>query len=315
MIKQIFFSSAVALSGMLIAQVADTPIKDLSSKRKVVIIKRNSSDSSYTRVQDSAINQVIIDLQGYSQKLEEIMDSMDQVVIIIPEERTDNQNPPYNVDMAPKDGDISNKDPRKPDNVIWSSYTQIGASNPRDANFAKPNGFPSLNNAKSIHLGLSKNAGLNLIKGKLRFWAGLQYDINNLRFSNNKTTLNANSEKFMSNIDTQSNNVKSKVVVNYLAIPIAIGYQQNPNDYDEGFLIKAGVSAGYLVRTYSKVKTSEGKKIKEFNSFGFNDFAVTPFVEAGYNSFGMYARYGILPVFGNSASPSGNMVQFGVVFK
>jgi hypothetical protein len=315
MIKSIIFSCAAALSGMLMAQVADAPKQDLRKPRKVVIIKRNTSDSSYARVQDSAINQVVLDLQGYSKKLEEIMDSMDQIVIIIPGERPGYENPPYDVDMDPTSVEINNKDPRKPDNVIWSSYTQIGASNPRDANFSKPNGFPSLNNAKSIHLGLSKNAGFNLIKGKLRLWAGLQYDINNLRFSDNKTTLDPNGDKFISNIDTQSRNIKSKVVANYIAIPIAIGYQENPNDDEEGFWIKAGVSAGYLVRTHSKVKTSEGKKIKEFNSFGFNDFAITPFVEAGYNSFGMYARYGLLPVFGNSASPSGNMLQFGVVFK
>ena len=41
------------------------------------------------------------------------------------------------------------------------------------------NGMPELNAAKSLHYGLEQLWGLNLIKGKLRFFTGLRYDVYN----------------------------------------------------------------------------------------------------------------------------------------
>lgn len=174
--------------------------------------------------------------------------------------------------------------------------------------------FPELNNAKSLAIGFGQNWGFNVIKGKLRLWTGLRYDIRNYRFSDADVRLQSGGN-FVYTTDSSGISTKSKVVVNYIGVPLAIGYQANPRHLDEGFSIRAGVNAGYRVRTHSKVKTSNGKKEKEFDDFSFNDFALTPFVEIGYNSIALYARYSVTPVFKDGKGPEANAFEFGIVLQ
>lgn len=175
--------------------------------------------------------------------------------------------------------------------------------------------FPELNTGKSLHVGLENNWGFNLIKGKLRLWTGLRYDINSYRFSDPDTRLSPGSKYFNTSLDSMANSVKSKVVVNYLGIPIALGYQSDSRDAEEGFFIRAGVTAGYRVRTHSKVKLENSSKDKVFDDFSFNNFAVSPFLLVGYNSIGIYARYTTTPLFSESQGPEANAFQFGLLMQ
>ncbi len=301
----------IALSCIL-SSSAISQIMPTGKDRKVVIVRRNG-DSTIVINSDSLLAKIMVDLQKYEDEFKKVMDSMDDIMIVLPQEDgmasmpIDTTNYTFEIDE-----EIEVNSPRRI-GTMHSSSIYLGAANVRDANFNQPNGFPELSSGKSLHVGLSKQMGFNLIKGKLRMWAGLQYDINNLRFSNNNTRLVANGD-FTYNNDSSGTYNKSKVVVNYLAIPLAIGYQSNGYDEEDGFWIKAGITAGYKVRTHSKIKTSNGEKKKTFDDYGFAQFAVGPFIEGGYNSIGFYARYGILPVF-ETNNPSGNMLQFGIVLK
>jgi hypothetical protein len=175
--------------------------------------------------------------------------------------------------------------------------------------------MPELNNGKSIHVALENNWGFNLIKGKLRLWLGLRYDITNYRFNDADTRLVGGSNYFKTSMDTNNNSIKSKVVTNYIGVPIALGFQSNRYSMEEGFFIRAGVNAGYRVRAHSKVKLENGNKDKEFDDFNFNDFAVSPFVYVGYNSIGMYARYTTTPLFKEGQGEEAYAVQFGLIFQ
>lgn len=311
MIKKILFT-LISLSTL--AAFGQTNTEEVRKKRKVVIIQRiNSSDTQYLEIEDSALRAMEIDLEEYADQLEDLMDSMEKIFIILPPENLNDKNSSHKVGIGDFQMITQSRKPGKPGKVIHSSYAYIGAASPRGADFGNVNGFPELNNFKSIHLGFNKQIGLNLNKGKVRLWTGIQYNISDLRFSNSNSILNSNGT-FEPGTDSINSNTKSKVVTNYLGVPLAIGYQANPHDDESGFWIKGGVSASYRVRTHSKTKTNNGEKMKQFNSFGFNDFSLMPFIEGGYNSFGFYFRYGVLPLF-KKDSPRGNMVQFGVVIK
>ena len=102
---------------------------------------------------------------------------------------------------------------------------------------------------------------------------------------------------------------------NYLGVPVALGFQSNPNHADKGFWMRIGVTTGYLVRVHTKVKYDNGKKVKEFDDFNFNDFAVTPFVYVGYNSMALYAKYTTTSLFKPNQGPEANAFQFGLVLQ
>lgn len=176
-------------------------------------------------------------------------------------------------------------------------------------------GLPEINNGKSFHIGLEQAWGFNLIAHKLRLWTGVRYDISNYRFSNPDTRLVDNKNTFTYNSDSLSKASKSKVVVNYIGVPISIGYQSNKLAVDEGFSIRAGVNAGYRVRTHSKVKTDNGNKDKVFDDFNFNDFAISPFVYVAYNSIGIYARMTTTPLFKDKQGAESYAFQFGIIMQ
>lgn len=176
------------------------------------------------------------------------------------------------------------------------------------------NELPELSNGKSLHIGLEQSWGFNLIAHKVRFWTGIRYDIHNYRFSNSNVRLAADQSNFSYALDSVNNSSKSKLVVNYIGVPLAIGYNSDANNADEGFWIRAGVNAGYRVRAHSKVKTESGNKDKLFDDFNTNNFAVSPFVYLGYNSVGIYARMTTTPFFTENQGAASNAFQFGIVF-
>ncbi len=165
--------------------------------------------------------------------------------------------------------------------------------------------MPELNNGKSLQIGFEHSWGLNLIKGKLRLWYGIAYDIQNYRFNNNNVRIHSNTPGFQHsyaalNPDSENNADKSKLVTNYLGIPVAIGFQNRKNN--PNFFFKAGVQAGYLVRSHTKYRLENGSKVKEFDDFALNDFAVHPFVFIQFGNISLFGKYAITEMYEKGAS-------------
>jgi len=212
--------------------------------------------------------------------------------------------------------DCRNCDDRAPAFISSTDFNFGFANVKRSAsNGNANNSLPELNNGKSFGIGLGQNWGFNLIKGKLRLWTGIRYDIKNYRFANNKVNLNKEAAKFGYKVDSSGNAEKSKVVVNYLGIPLALGYQTNPRDHEDGFSVRAGVTAGYRVRTHTKVNHSSSNKEKQFDDFNFNDFALSPFFQIGYNSVFLYGRYSMTSLFKTNQGPTANAFEFGILIQ
>jgi hypothetical protein len=175
--------------------------------------------------------------------------------------------------------------------------------------------FPELKNNSSMHIGFNNQWGIKTFSGNWRLWTGFQYEILNYRFSNSNVRLLPNQPIFNTALDSVNNSTKSKVVVDYIGVPLSFGYQSDAKDADEGFSIRAGIVAGYRLRTYTKVKFDNNKTTKDFDDFNMNDFLITPFVQASYNNMGIYFRYNTSMLFKDNQGPRYTGMQFGLVFQ
>ena len=181
------------------------------------------------------------------------------------------------------------------------------------------NFLPELSNAKSIHFGIEQQWGFNLIRGKVRVFTGIRYDIHNYRFQNNYTRLIQDQPEFTA-VEVGGPLIdpipveKSKVVSNYIGIPVSLGFQDKPGDNSK-FSAKVGVHAGYRVRTHTKIKQSGGNVEKQFDDFNMNDFYLSPFVNVNYGDMGLYMRYPLINLFKSGQGASTQSVQFGITLK
>ena len=181
------------------------------------------------------------------------------------------------------------------------------------------NYLPELDNAKSIHFGIEQLWGFNLIRGKVRIFTGVRYDIHNYRFQNQFTRLTENQPEFTA-IQVGGPLVdpipveKSKLVVNYIGVPVALGFQDRPGDNSK-FSAKVGVHTGYRVRTHTKIKQTGGNVEKQFDDFNVNDFYLSPFVNISYGDVGLYLRYPMTDLFKKDQGASTQSLQFGITLK
>lgn len=205
-----------------------------------------------------------------------------------------------------RDRRIKNKRKKRKDNeVVTQSRFSLGFLNVIGKNAPMAGGpdftdMPKLDAGKSLQIGFDHSWGINIIKGKIRAWIGIAYDIQNYRFDDNQVRLVNRENQFEYYIDNSGQNPgqiadKSKLVTNYLGIPISLGFQnkkRNPT-----FSMKVGIQAGTLVRSHSKVRYLNGDKEKYFTDFGLNNFVVSPFAVLQFKHLGIYAKYGMTDVF------------------
>ena len=269
-------------------------------------------------ITDSLIGEVIREIK------KEINDEASNIKIDIKDEMDE-----IEIEIIERDTYRMVKRKRKPKATIeetrqyWGYNTQIiNDSEMKTMSTAmgkQSNYLPELNNAKSVHFGIEQQWGFNLIRGKVRVFTGIRYDIHNYRFQNNYTRLIQDQPEFTA-VEVGGPLIdpipveKSKVVSNYIGIPVSLGFQDKPGDHSK-FSAKVGVHAGYRVRTHTKIKQSGGNVEKQFDDFNMNDFYLSPFVNVNYGDMGLYMRYPLTNLFKSGQGASTQSVQFGITLK
>ena len=269
-------------------------------------------------ITDSLISEVIREIK------KEIKDEASNIKIDIKDEMDE-----IEIEIIERDTYRMVKRKRKPKATIeetrqyWGYNTQlINDAEMKTMSTAmgkQSNYLPELNNAKSIHFGIEQQWGFNLIRGKVRVFTGIRYDIHNYRFQNNYIRLTQDQPEFTA-VEVGGPLIdpvpvdKSKVVVNYIGVPVSLGFQDKPGDNSK-FSAKVGVHAGYRVRTHTKIKQSGGNVEKQFDDFNMNDFYLSPFVNVNYGDMGLYMRYPLTNLFKSGQGASTQSVQFGITLK
>jgi hypothetical protein len=269
-------------------------------------------------ITDSLIGEVIREIK------KEINDEASNIKIDIKDEMDE-----IEIEIIERDTYRMVKRKRKPKATIeetrqyWGYNTQIINDSEMKTKYTamgkQSNYLPELSNAKSIHFGIEQQWGFNLIRGKVRVFTGIRYDIHNYRFQNNYTRLIQDQPEFTA-VEVGGPLIdpipveKSKVVSNYIGIPVSLGFQDKPGDNSK-FSAKVGVHAGYRVRTHTKIKQSGGNVEKQFDDFNLNDFYLSPFVNVNYGDMGLYMRYPLTNLFKSGQGASTQSVQFGITLK
>lgn len=176
--------------------------------------------------------------------------------------------------------------------------------------------FLELNYEKSI------DVGLNLFDQSIPLWdhqlgivTGLGIRWNNYRFYNPNTILVNDSSTIYGYFDDDTRWKKSKLVNNYLTLPVFLEYQTRGNA-NQRFFMSAGVVTGWRFRTWTKMKEdSDNRRItKSREPFHMNPFKFDLMYRIGYGRLSLYGSYALNTLFPENKGPELYPFAVGISF-
>ncbi len=181
------------------------------------------------------------------------------------------------------------------------SNNDYGFSIPNQFNYLEQNFAKS--NTVNINL-IEKN--VNIIKNKFGFLTGLGLQYQNYRFKNN-VFLSGDSTLLHGYFDTDETKsyVKSKLVVNYLTLPLIFEYQTNSRKKSNSFHLSAGAILGLRIGSHSKnvYYDNNKQKIKEKDDFHLNPFKAELTCRIGWSRLNFFANYSMTSLFESGKAP------------
>lgn len=203
--------------------------------------------------------------------------------------------------------------------LVRRSVFAVGFTGLRNESSIGPR-VPELNTAKSVscYLGLFEG-GLKLDRaGRLRIWSGLGYEWENYRFDNPSVRVGVQSMPNMGKtlqftLDSTETSKKSKLVGQYLTIPLMIGIHQG-EDQEKGFNLLFGCHFGYRLKSFTKFVFDNGGREKSNNAYEMNDWKLAPYIEVGYGKVRFYGKYNLNPLFRqNTGNPAAQQFTIGLL--
>jgi hypothetical protein len=92
----------------------------------------------------------------------------------------------------------------------------------------------------------------------------------------------------------------SKLMTNYVDIPVELRYTSNPDDPARAFKVAVGGRIGYLLDSFTKVKYKDDdgiKKLKDKQDFNLNKLRYGVSARIGYGNFSIFAYYNLTELF------------------
>lgn len=170
--------------------------------------------------------------------------------------------------------------------------------------------------AKSIYFNLNLvEHKFSIYKNYVGITTGLGFGFTQFAFNNNYI-IHSNADSTYAMMDTLSTYSKNKLKASYLQVPLMLEFCTSDND-DKNFYLLAGVVGG--VRMTSKVKregTTNDKdfEVKNKGTYGLNPFKLDATVRMGYNDWGAFVTYGLIPVFDTQKTEAVHPLTFGLSY-
>lgn len=144
---------------------------------------------------------------------------------------------------------------------------------------------------------------------------GLGFNLTGIGLRQN--VLNVNTDSLWATVDTVSNFNKNKLRAFYLTAPLMVEICSNGDGDDDGFYLAAGIVGG--VRIGSSVKTRVDTDTREMNektkgTYALNAFKLDAAVRLGYDHWGVFANYNVLPLFDTDKTAAVYPLTFGLSF-
>lgn len=165
--------------------------------------------------------------------------------------------------------------------------------------------FLTLKYEKSIDVNLNIfEQNINLVNNKLGLVTGIGLRWNNYRFDNN-VVLVPDSSKIYGFKDYSKPWEKSKLVVNYLNVPLLLEYQTNRFSRSNSFHIAAGMVLGWRYASHTKMlyKDNGRHKPKDRDSFHLSPFRYDATVRIGWGIINLYGTYAMNTLFKDGRGP------------
>lgn len=150
---------------------------------------------------------------------------------------------------------------------------------------------------------------LSITKSVLNLKYGLGIESNNYFF---KTGITYVDGADVYTTDKGSIFSKNKLVTNYLAVPLMVNINTNPEKGKKGFQISGGVSGGYLIGARQKQKSASGME-KNKTDFNLEQFKLAYVGELGLGPVKLYGSYSMTPLhkYGLNQFPYTVGIRFG----
>src|SRR6218665_73774 len=110
---------------------------------------------------------------------------------------------------------------------------------------------------------------------------------------------------------------KNKLTGIYLTAPLMFEFCSNGDGDDNGFYLAAGVIGGVRLASHTNFyieDESDELTGKSKGSFGLNAFRADATVRLGYRGVGLFANYGLIPLFDTDKTVAVHPITFGMSF-
>lgn len=125
--------------------------------------------------------------------------------------------------------------------------------------------------------------------------------------------LNVDNDSLWVTQDTINDFEKNKLRASYLTVPLLVEFCSNGDGNDKGFFLAAGVIGGIRIGSSVKTKTEDSKAVSR-DTYGLNAFRLDAAVKLGYDSWGVFANYSLLPLFDTGKTAAVYPLTFGLSY-
>lgn len=180
-------------------------------------------------------------------------------------------------------------------NIPGTFQVDVGFNLPSEKGGFNTNFFGS--STVNIYYFYDKRIG----QSKFSIHPGIGFGLERYKFNNGKTLgYNEARDTVFMVPSTLPNLRKTKLITNYIDVPLEVRFSTRPDDPNRSFKVSLGFKFGVLYESFTKQKYSqdgEGKKIKDKQNFNLYPIRYGPYFRIGGGNISVYASYTLSPLF------------------
>lgn len=209
--------------------------------------------------------------------------------------------------VVPKDSLLPIADPKYREDQFYASiaYNLLQG---------KPPGFSQNSFSSNLTVGFLRDMPVNKAR-TYAIAAGLGYSYNNIKY-NLKVDESVNGPFY--NVVPENSFDKNKLVLHYAELPIEFRWRNSDSISHKFWRVYLGFKVSYLFADKAHYKGDDGD-IKIKNNGDLNKLVYGAYISAGWNTWNLYAYYGLNPIFKSAYGPNNervklNSVNLGLMF-
>jgi hypothetical protein len=170
----------------------------------------------------------------------------------------------------------------------------------------KPGGYSQYSFSTGLSAGFLRDMPINKRRNH-SIALGLGYSYNNIK--HNLVVTDVGGAKNSYAITSEGNFDKNKLVLHYLEVPLELRWRNSDSISHKFWRIYAGFKVGMLLYDKAQYEPDGGTKFKVRNDSNLNRFVYSAYISAGWNTWNLYACYGITPLYKDAKLENGEELK------